>query len=57
MSVVFCVCICMANTNYSTVRNKNFSLGIIIFRIKMGGGDINKKVGLRVIAEKLKLCS
>ena len=56
MSVVFVLSICTATANGSTVGNENVVLGL--FLEEDGGGvNSNKKVGLRVIAEKMKICS
>jgi hypothetical protein len=38
MSVVFCLSICTATTNNSTVGNENFVLGIIFLGGGTGGG-------------------
>jgi hypothetical protein len=53
ISVVFGLSICTAKANNSTVGNENVVLGLFLGV----GGNSNKKVGLRVIAEKLKICS
>ena len=62
MSVVFGLSICTATTKNSTVGIGNFLLGINFSwagggRGLMGSGNTNEKVGLRVIANKLKICS
>jgi len=58
ISVVFGLSICTATTNTSTVGNGNMLLGFCVCVCVCGGGlNSNKKVGLRVIAEKLKICS
>ena len=55
MSVVFGFSICTAIINNSTVWNENILLGII-FGGWGGGENSNKKVGLQVNAQKLKIC-
>jgi len=53
--IVFCgLSMCTASTNNSTVWNENILLGIIFGG--WGGENSNKKVGLRVNAQKLKMC-
>jgi hypothetical protein len=55
ISVVFGLSICTAATDTSTVGDENVLLG---FFLRGKGGYIsNKKVGLRVIAQKMKMCS
>jgi hypothetical protein len=48
MLVALRLSICTATANISTLGNENF----------MGDGEIpNKKVGLRVFAKKMKICT
>ena len=56
MSVVFVLSVCTATANSSTVWNENVVLGLFLGE-DGGGVNSNKKVGLRVIAEKMKICS
>jgi hypothetical protein len=51
MSDFFGLSICKAIANSCTVGKENVLLGLF------GGGDSSKNVGLRVIAEKTKICS
>ena len=46
----------MARCNNSIVGNENDLLRLFFF-FGVGGGEYYKKVGLRVIAENMKLCS
>jgi len=57
MSVVFHLSICTATANDSTVGNENGLLGGFFFFLVMVMWKYYKKVGLCVIAEKLKTCS
>ena len=50
MSVVFGLSIYMVTANSCTVGNEN----VLFF---LGGWDSNKKVCVRVIAERMKICS
>jgi len=52
MSVVFGLSIYTATANSCTVGNENVLLGFFV-----EGGDSNQKVVLRVIAEKMKICT
>jgi len=51
MSVVFGLSIYTATAYSCTVGNENVLLGFFV------GGDSNQKVVLRVIAEKMKICT
>ena len=53
MSVVFHLSIYTATANSCTVGNENV---LLVFFLGRAGGDCNKKVVLRVIAEKMKIC-
>jgi hypothetical protein len=52
MSLVFGLSIYTATANSCTVGNENVLLGFFV-----GEGDCNQNVGLRVIREKMKICS
>ena len=52
MAVVFGLSIYTATANSCTVGNENVLLGFFFVR-----GDSNQKVVLRVIAEKMKICT
>ena len=56
MSVVFGLSIYMAGAKTSTVKNEMIYCDCFL-GIGGGGGDSNEKVGLQVIAEKMKICS
>jgi len=51
LSVVFGLSIYTATANSCTVWNENVLLGFFVW------GDSNQKLVLRVIAEKLKICT
>jgi len=51
MSVVFGLSIYTATANSRTVGNENVMLGFFVW------GDSNQKAVLRVIAEKMKICT
>ena len=54
ISVVFGLSICTATTDTSTVGNRIFVIGFF----GVGVGRIsNNKIGLRVMAQKVKICS
>jgi len=54
MSVVFGLSIYTATANSCTVGNENVLLEFFLGGV---GGDSNQKVFLRVIAEKMKICT
>jgi len=55
MSVVFGLSIYTATANSCTVGNENVLLGFFVSG--WSGGDSNAKLVLRVIAEKMKICT